>query len=91
MIDSGITLQARRLAVQYGDCQALAEFWRACLHTYNRMGKVRRKRENMFVYNSLNPSDISSGSTDLRPIDTLQQWKVLMGKQLLWMHFTTAL
>ena len=40
MIFNGVMLQAHRLALQYGDCLALAEFWRDSLHTYHILNKV---------------------------------------------------
>ena len=33
--------EARALAIQYGDGEALVEFWKDCLHWYNLRNKVQ--------------------------------------------------
>ena len=37
----GLLYCARALATQYGDGEALLEFWKESLYWYNRLGKVR--------------------------------------------------
>ena len=41
MIHGGVSLGARRLALQYGDGDALSEFWKDSLHMYNSRNKVK--------------------------------------------------
>jgi hypothetical protein len=52
MIYEGLKLQARRLALQYGDGLALAEFWKDGLHYYNRHKKVNGVKEGFISLNS---------------------------------------
>ena len=40
MIDSGVMLIARHKALEYGDGEAVVEFWRDSFHIYNLQGKV---------------------------------------------------
>ena len=47
MIDSGVTLIARRMAVEYGDGECILEFWRDSLHVYNKLGKVRVSHKSL--------------------------------------------
>ena len=40
LIDSGVTLIARSMAVEYGDGEAIVSCWKDSMHIYNRQGKV---------------------------------------------------
>ena len=41
MIDSGVMLLGRRMAVEYGDGESILAFWRDSQHVFNLLGKVR--------------------------------------------------
>ena len=36
----GVIFMARALAIQYGDCDSLVQFWADAMHWYNRLNKV---------------------------------------------------
>ena len=40
MVDSGVTLIARHMAVEYGDGESIVSFWRDSQYIYNLQGKV---------------------------------------------------
>ena len=48
MIFEGLKLMAIRLAVQYGDGQALASFWKDGMISYTRAKKVHRQRKGFW-------------------------------------------
>ena len=63
-------MMARRLAVQYGDCLALNEFWRDSIHVYNNQGKVKLKSKtlrNMKIFQHF------SGNTEFSVTERPQQ------------------
>lgn len=56
----GLLYCARALATQYGDGEALLEFWKESLYWYNRLGKVRNDQHlRTFFWNIT-----CSGSTE---------------------------
>ena len=40
MVDSGVTLIARHMAVEYGDGESIVSFWKDSQYIYNIQGKV---------------------------------------------------
>ena len=94
MIFEGLKLMAIRLAVQYGDGQALAAFWKDGMINYTRGKKVHRRKKvvpkqidlsKQLKLSATFGDGISfSGSTELRLISSQLLWGDALAKLLHW-------
>ena len=78
MIHSGIMHEGRRLALQYGDGDALTQFWKDSIHTYNARNKVKA----LVSQNKLSFQIFLSGNIGFKRTEKPQLMKGHMAKEL---------